>query len=168
MKFTLESHKWIVDNKRYLGFVGVNISECEIGLLNFEIKDLINQGLLIDAHFASKVDSQALSTSIYGPIELDELESDDFIQCDNGKLAECYTKYWSDKNWGSDLEVFKKHKTDVDDYLKQQDFSSDNHFFLCQEWLSEKKHVELNFFAYFVCVISISKNRIAVTTYGED
>lgn len=168
MKFTLESHKWIVDDKKYLGFVGVNIYEYEKTLSNYDIKELIVDGLLIDDHFAREIDSKAKPSSVYGPFELEELDSTDFIQCDNTKLVDCYNKYWSDKNWGKDLEVFKKHKSNVDDYLSQCDFHSDEHFFLCQEGLSESKHVELNFFAYFVCVISISGNKIAVITYGED
>lgn len=168
MNYTLESHTWIHDDKQYLGFVGVNIYECEKIQSNFKIKDLIDDGLLIDGHLARELDPKASPTSIYGPLELQEIDSTDFIECDNAKLDDCYKKYWSDKNWGADLEVFKKHKSLVDDQLKEHSFHSDRHFFLCQEWVSENKHVELNFFAYFVCVISISKNRIAVITYGED
>lgn len=168
MKFTLESHKWIVDDNNHLGFVGVNIYECEKTLPSYEIKDLIDLGLLIDDHFAREIDSKAIPTSVYGPLELEELDSTDIIKCDNAKLEECYNKYWSDNNWGKDLEVFKKHKFNVDEYLSQCDFHTDNHFFLCLDWLSESNHVQLNFFAYFVCVISVLENKIAVITYGED
>ena len=168
MNFKHLNHEWIVDEKNYLGFVGVNIYECNKNPLNFEIIELIEQGLLINNHFEREIEPESNPTSFYGPIKLCELEKSDFIYCDNLKLEECYNKYWSDKDWGKDLEVFKRHKKNAEDYLKQIGFNSNNHYFLSQEWIPKKKTVELNFFAYFVCIISISENRIAVITYGED
>jgi hypothetical protein len=166
MTYTLETHKWIIDEKKHLGFVGINIYQNPKN--EFDIMESINQGLLIDGHFAREIEMNPTPSAVYGAINLDGLEESDFIECDNQKLEDCYNKYWSDNNWGADLDVFKKHKILVDDYLKDINFHSDRHFFICQEWLSKDKYVNLNFFAYLVCVISISSDKIAVITYGED
>ena len=167
MRFKLDSHKWIFD-KKHLGFVSINTYTDENLLSEFEVIESIKQGLLIDGHFGREIEISTLPTSVYGAINLDELEKSDFAECDNNQLEDYYIKYWSDKNWGADLEVFKRHKKLVDNYLKEINFHSNNHFFICQEWLSKDKYVNLNFFAYLVCVLSISSNKIAVITYGED
>lgn len=67
---------------------------------------MIDEGLLIDNHFAREIDFHALPTSIYGPIELNKLDSTDFIKCDNEKLDDCFNTYWSDRNWGGGFGSF--------------------------------------------------------------
>jgi len=85
MRFKLDSHKWIFD-KKHLGFVSINTYTDENLLSEFEVIESIKQGLLIDGHFGREIEISTLPTSVYGAINLDELEKSDFAECDNISL----------------------------------------------------------------------------------
>ena len=70
MNFKHLNHEWIVDEKNYLGFVGVNIYECNKNPLNFEIIELIEQGLLINNHFEREIEPESNPTFFYGQTRL--------------------------------------------------------------------------------------------------
>jgi hypothetical protein len=176
------------------GFLIFN--EFKANIKNFTIEDIIISNLLDEKYFSTeeqKVQTQKQLDQIitqakifgaykeeeteelelYGPILKSKIEESDFEKLNYNKYLDEINnikKEWSDNGWNYLVEPFNKLNKNALKRLENDRMKTREYYVLNSESIQKNKISDVNWYDYFITVISISENsdKVVVINFGND
>ncbi|MEO1487562.1 MAG: hypothetical protein AAFU57_17635 [Bacteroidota bacterium] len=170
MTLSLAKNIWNA-NEDGIGHSCINIYEGSSK--NPKLWELLEAGILKEKHYGDvTLKNKALkgSQKVYGPLVLEKIDKFDFKQLTYDLLIKEFEDFCREDDWGDDLDVFHKNFEIAICDLNEFDLTSRDFFLINTQATSNKKLLDPNFYAYFVCVISTQagSNIILTLTFGLD